>query len=96
MNPLHYLEYYIRENPNYGKPKGEFFPPTKEDFEYIQGFVEPHNQIKTYEEYVKRMKAEHEKPELEFQLNKVAIERDNESEQMAEVEKSEGFVRWID
>lgn len=91
----HYMKFFLRDNPNYGKPKGKFIPPTEEHYEFIMGYVEPHNQIKTYEEYVERARVEHEKQELPLLADKVAIDRENEKEIMEKVEKTEGFVRWV-
>lgn len=96
---LPYLKYYIENNPDYIADKGEFIPPTREEyeeyFETMNGY-NPGKAIHTYELYVERMKAAHERPDAPLQLNKAAIDGNNEEGSIKEVEKSENFIRWYE
>jgi hypothetical protein len=86
-----YLKYYVKENPNYGKEKKEFIPPTVEEYVYLRG-LEPNKIIRSYNEYVRRAKEEHYKEECEFQVDKAPISEDKDIE---EIENSKGFIRWM-
>lgn len=86
-----FLKFYIRKNPDFGKPKKPFKPPTKEQFERYKDIVGD-KAIQEYDRYVERMREEHNRDILEHTVDKAAIESEKD---VTVVERREDFIQWI-
>jgi hypothetical protein len=104
MNEL-YLKYYLQENPNYGKLKPPFVPPTNSEYqEYLQsdsggicgcynsGNLCSTSHISSYERYVEREKHHYEIPDEKLVLCQCIVDSEDV---IKKIESKQGFIRWI-
>lgn len=90
------IKYYLAKNPEFGKSKGEFIAPTKEDYEkYFESMngIAPGKAIRTYESYVRRHKREHEMETAPYDMCKTVI-MEGDTDAIKEIESQDNFVRW--